>query len=84
MNKKQILNVLGVVLLLSITFGGVIFLKNKSLEECDTVVEMKDGTEYKCAESYHYDSGITLIVNCDGTKFKVPTRDIKIVKDIKK
>jgi len=79
MNSKARL-VIGVVVMASLMSFGVIYLKERNDSVCDTTVEMKDGTVYECANTMSYESGITRITGCDGSKVSVPTVDIKTIK----
>jgi hypothetical protein len=60
----------------------MIYLDLQDMQVCDTVVTMKDGTVYECAETWSSDSGITRIIGCDGTKCQVPTIDVKTIQPI--
>jgi len=42
---------------------------------------MEDGTEYDCRSVSSYDSGISTIRLCDGSKIRVPTLRIKTIRN---
>jgi hypothetical protein len=82
MNSKARLVITVVTLSFLMSFG-IIFLKQRNDSVCDTIVEMKDGTVYECSGTMHYESGVTHVQGCDGTSFRVPTVDVKIIKSMK-
>lgn len=68
-----------IVVLIFGTSGTIIFFHHQDMQNCDTVVTMKDGTVYECAETWSSDNGMTLIRGCDGTRQQVPTIDVKTI-----
>lgn len=78
--RNKLTLVITVVLLSVGACLGILFLKERNDSVCDTTVEMKDGTIYECSSTMSFDSGITSIRGCDGSKVSVPTIDIKTIK----
>jgi len=83
MDKNKLLTIVSLwILAIVFTVGFVCFI-DRDRKVCDTVVEMKDGTAYNCAEANSYESGVTFIRGCDGSRVTVPTADIKTIKPVK-
>jgi len=78
---RQFLTVLCIIIGLGLISTGIIYLREKDKEICDTVVVMKDDRMYKCAETYTHD-GLTHVVGCDGTIIEVPTIDIRTIENV--
>ena len=76
-----------IVLIISVTglvFGGIIYLGSKENKVCDTLVRLNDGTQYEANQVQSYSSGMTSIRLCTGEVLRTPTVNIKMVEELKK
>ena len=64
-----------------IAYGSFIYMMIEEGGRCDEHVVMEDGTEYDCRSVSSYDSGISTIRLCDGSKIRVPTLRIKRIEE---
>lgn len=79
MNKKVTITI---VLLVITAYSIGMYFAIKQSNKCDERVYLTDGTIIDCKNTSSYDSGITYIKTCDGETIKVPTINIKIIKQI--
>ena len=70
-----------IIAISAIAYGAFIYILIEEDKKCDEHVVMEDGTEYDCRSVSSYDSGISTIRLCDGSKIRVPTLRIKRIEE---
>ena len=73
--------------LMKIIFGATVFLilmltvtcsVYHDITDCDTVVVLKNGDEYKCKDTYTH-NGMTHMKTCNDHRVSVPANSVKII-----
>ena len=74
--------VLVIFIVMSLSYGIILFLIIEDSKKCEQHVVFTDGTEMDCNKVSSSDSGISTIISCDKSIIKVPTQRIKVITEI--
>jgi hypothetical protein len=80
MNRRD---VLFVILFIVTVYGIFIYFIIKDSKLCDERVILNDGTMIECRSTSSFNNGMTSLKTCDGERLRIPTRNIKTIKEIK-
>ena len=79
-NFSTVLMIIGTTLVI---YGIIFYLCVGDNKICDELVIMNDGSQIEATEVNTYENGMSGIRQCNGEYVRIPTVNIKMIKEIK-
>ena len=79
-NFSTVLMIIGITLVL---YGIIFYWSVEDNKICDELVIMNDGSQIEATEVNTYENGMSGICQCNGEYVRIPTVNIKMIKEIK-
>lgn len=79
-NFSTVLMIIGTTLVIC---GIIFYLRVEDNKICDELVIMNDGSQIEATEVNTYENGMSGIRQCNGEYVRIPTVNIKMIKEIK-
>ena len=79
-NFSTVLMIIGTTLVI---YGIIFYLCVEDNKICDELVIMNDGSQIEATEVNTYENGMSGIRQCNGEYVRIPTVNIKMIKEIK-